>query len=70
MNGHLAVAVEKDVAEHIKKMFDKKYDPTWHCIVGKNFGRVVIMAGSKKNCAKDVKSQSSHLQPFISWTIW
>ncbi|KAL3626537.1 hypothetical protein CASFOL_030086 [Castilleja foliolosa] len=30
--------VEKDVAEHIKKMFDKKYGPTWHCIVGKNFG--------------------------------
>ncbi|XP_011090996.1 dynein light chain 2, cytoplasmic isoform X3 [Sesamum indicum] len=29
--------VEKDVAEHIKKMFDKKYGPTWHCIVGKNF---------------------------------
>ncbi|KAL8481488.1 hypothetical protein ACS0TY_027843 [Phlomoides rotata] len=30
--------VEKDVAEHIKKMFDQKYGPTWHCIVGKNFG--------------------------------
>ncbi|KAI3469362.1 hypothetical protein Pfo_026025 [Paulownia fortunei] len=33
--------VEKDVAEHIKKMFDKKYGPTWHCIVGKNFGSYV-----------------------------
>lgn len=31
-------SVEKDVAEHIKKMFDQKYGPTWHCIVGKNFG--------------------------------
>ncbi|KAG6435450.1 hypothetical protein SASPL_100324 [Salvia splendens] len=30
-------SVEKDVAEHIKKTFDKKYGPTWHCIVGKNF---------------------------------
>ncbi|KAH0730496.1 hypothetical protein KY289_001684 [Solanum tuberosum] len=30
--------VEKDVAELIKKEFDKKYGPTWHCIVGKNFG--------------------------------
>ncbi|OWM71211.1 hypothetical protein CDL15_Pgr011338 [Punica granatum] len=30
--------VEKDVAEHIKKEFDKKHGPTWHCIVGKNFG--------------------------------
>ncbi|KAL7104910.1 hypothetical protein ACP275_07G012000 [Erythranthe tilingii] len=33
--------VEKDVAEHIKKMFDQKYGPTWHCIVGKNFGSYV-----------------------------
>ncbi|GFZ09044.1 dynein light chain type 1 family protein [Actinidia rufa] len=31
-------SVEKDVAEQIKKEFDKKYGPTWHCIVGKNFG--------------------------------
>ncbi|EPS63643.1 hypothetical protein M569_11140, partial [Genlisea aurea] len=34
-------SVEKDVAEQIKKMFDKKYGPTWHCIVGKNFGSYV-----------------------------
>ncbi|KAG6435451.1 hypothetical protein SASPL_100325 [Salvia splendens] len=31
-------SVEKDVAEYIKKTFDKKYGPTWHCIVGKNYG--------------------------------
>ncbi|PON62021.1 Dynein light chain [Parasponia andersonii] len=31
-------SVEKDVAEHIKKEFDKKHGPTWHCIVGRNFG--------------------------------
>ncbi|KAK8359093.1 hypothetical protein V6Z11_A04G073700 [Gossypium hirsutum] len=30
--------VKKDVAEYIKKEFDKKYGPTWHCIVGSNFG--------------------------------
>ena len=30
--------MEKDVAEHIKKEFDKKYGSTWHCIVGRNFG--------------------------------
>ncbi|KAE9455201.1 hypothetical protein C3L33_12900, partial [Rhododendron williamsianum] len=29
--------VEKDVAEAIKKEFDRKHGPTWHCIVGKNF---------------------------------
>lgn len=30
--------VEKDVAENIKKEFDKRHGPTWHCIVGRNFG--------------------------------
>ncbi|KAI7743441.1 hypothetical protein M8C21_011292 [Ambrosia artemisiifolia] len=30
-------SVEKDVAEQIKKEFDKNHGPTWHCIVGKNF---------------------------------
>ncbi|XP_052886897.1 uncharacterized protein LOC108487634 isoform X2 [Gossypium arboreum] len=30
--------VKKDVADYIKKEFDKKYGPTWHCIVGSNFG--------------------------------
>ncbi|CAJ1963373.1 unnamed protein product [Sphenostylis stenocarpa] len=29
--------VEKDVAEQIKKEFDKRHGPTWHCIVGRNF---------------------------------
>ncbi|KAL4283979.1 hypothetical protein GQ457_16G030850 [Hibiscus cannabinus] len=33
--------VEKDVAEIIKKEFDKHHGPTWHCIVGRNFGSYV-----------------------------
>merc|ERR1712142_747005 len=33
--------IEKDIAAYIKKEFDKKYDPTWHCIVGRNFGSYV-----------------------------
>ncbi|KAL3508115.1 hypothetical protein ACH5RR_033497 [Cinchona calisaya] len=33
--------VEKDVAELIKKEFDKRHGPTWHCIVGRNFGSYV-----------------------------
>lgn len=28
--------IERDVAAHIKKEFDKKYHPTWHCIVGQS----------------------------------
>lgn len=31
--------IEKDIAAFIKKEFDKKYNPTWHCVVGRNFGR-------------------------------
>ncbi|CAK9203851.1 unnamed protein product [Sphagnum jensenii] len=33
--------VEKDMAAYIKKEFDKKYNPAWHCIVGRNFGSYV-----------------------------
>jgi len=33
--------IEKDIAAYIKKEFDKKYTPTWHCIVGRNFGSYV-----------------------------
>ena len=33
--------IEKDIAAYIKKEFDKKYAPTWNCIVGRNFGSYV-----------------------------
>ncbi|KAG8234761.1 hypothetical protein J437_LFUL006593 [Ladona fulva] len=33
--------IEKDIAAFIKKEFDKRYNPTWHCIVGRNFGSYV-----------------------------
>ncbi|CAH8828079.1 unnamed protein product [Trichobilharzia szidati] len=33
--------IEKDIASSVKKEFDKKYGPTWHCIVGRNFGSYV-----------------------------
>ncbi|ETO04815.1 outer dynein arm light chain 8 [Reticulomyxa filosa] len=35
------LTIEKDVAAHIKKEFDKKHGPTWHCVVGRNFGSYV-----------------------------
>ncbi|CAH8434906.1 unnamed protein product [Schistosoma rodhaini] len=35
-------SIEKDIAAYIKKHFDKNYGPTWHCVVGKNFGRVLF----------------------------
>lgn len=33
--------IEKDIAMHIKKTFDERKGPTWHCIVGRNFGSFV-----------------------------
>ncbi|TRY70722.1 hypothetical protein TCAL_13202 [Tigriopus californicus] len=33
---------EKDIAAYIKMEFDKKYNPTWYCIVGRNFGSYTI----------------------------
>lgn len=30
--------IEKDIAAFVKKEFDKKHTPTWHCVVGRNFG--------------------------------
>lgn len=36
--------VEKEMANFIKKEFDKKYAPTWHVIIGKNWGAFVTHA--------------------------
>ena len=33
--------IERDVAAFIKKEFDKIYNPTWHCVVGRSFGSYV-----------------------------
>ena len=28
---------EAEVLQQMKEFFDKKYQPNWHCVVGKNF---------------------------------
>lgn len=33
--------IERDQAAFIKKEFDKRYGPTWHCIVGRHFGSYI-----------------------------
>jgi len=33
--------IEKDIAAQIKKEFDRRHGPTWHVVVGKNFGSFV-----------------------------
>ena len=34
-------SIEKDIAAQIKKEFDRRHGPTWHVVVGKNFGSYV-----------------------------
>ncbi len=34
--GHTEIN-EADVSRQMKEFFDKKYQPNWHCVVGKNF---------------------------------
>ncbi|KAA0193980.1 Cytoplasmic dynein light chain 2 [Fasciolopsis buskii] len=34
--------VEKDIASFIKREFDRKHEPCWHCVVGKAFGSCVM----------------------------
>merc|ERR1712129_341859 len=38
---HLRNTTLRRISAYIKKEFDKKYNPTWHCIVGRNFGSYV-----------------------------
>lgn len=37
-----AHVMEKDIALQIKREFDKKHNPTWQCVVGRNFGALVV----------------------------
>lgn len=34
-------SVEREIAALIKREFEKKYSPTWHCVVGRKFGSYV-----------------------------
>ena len=35
-------SVEARTAKEISELLNVKYDPTWHCIVGKNFSMLFI----------------------------
>ncbi|CAH8479375.1 unnamed protein product [Heterobilharzia americana] len=32
---------DKDIALFLKKEFDRKYEPTWHCVIGSKFSSYV-----------------------------
>ena len=40
---------ESFISAFIKKFFDKKYGPNWHCIVGKLFFNFLIFIGKQFN---------------------
>jgi dynein light chain LC8-type len=42
--------IEKDIAAQIKKEFDRRHGPTWHVVVGKNFGSYVTHGTSFVRC--------------------
>ena len=52
--------IEKDIAAFIKKEFDKKYNPTWHCIVGRNFG----------SCKRSAPFTRQQLPPRHTCRLW
>ena len=33
--------IDEDIATFIEKEFDRKFKPTWHCIIGRDFGSYV-----------------------------
>lgn len=33
--------LERDMANYLKRQFDERFQPTWHCIVGRHFGSFV-----------------------------
>jgi dynein light chain LC8-type len=50
--------IEKDIAAQIKKDFDRRHGPTWHVVVGKNFGSYVTHGMSFIVCS--IYSCSTH----------
>ncbi|GJN41381.1 hypothetical protein PR202_gn00749 [Eleusine coracana subsp. coracana] len=58
--------MEKDIAEYIKKEFDKNHGPTWHCIVGRNFGKPLKMSKeARPNCNLESSLSTRNKAPEI-----
>lgn len=56
--------IEKDIAAQIKKEFDRKHGPTWHVVVGKNFGSYVTH-GEQPYFRASASSRSSLLPAVV-----
>ena len=51
--------IEKDIAAQIKKEFDRRHGPTWHVVVGKNFGSYVTHGSCQDPLASGFGSDTS-----------
>ncbi|KAF7562998.1 hypothetical protein G7046_g1163 [Stylonectria norvegica] len=65
--------IEKDIAQHIKRTFDERKGPTWHCIVGRNFGSFVthgpkITTPIAATAAMNIRRLSIAVTPAIAAT--
>ncbi len=52
--------IEKDIAAFIKKEFDKKYNPTWHCIVGKDIPCFLMRTRLGRNFGSYITHETKH----------
>ena len=52
--------IEKDIAAQIKKEFDKRHGPTWHVVVGKNFGSYVTHGECSLSLTTTVVVRAAH----------
>jgi hypothetical protein len=52
--------IEKDIAAFIKREFDKKYNPTWHAIVGRTYTCINILYREFRELC-DARDKAFHL---------
>lgn len=55
---------DRDIARSIKQEFDRKHGPTWHCVVGKHFGKTITSPSAIYHISNDgsaiVQSTEEH----------
>ena len=51
-------SIEKDIASAIKKECDQRWQPTWHVVVGKNFGSYVTHGEFQHTCIPNIQPVS------------
>jgi dynein light chain LC8-type len=52
--------IEKDIAAQIKKEFDRRHGPTWHVVVGKNFGSYVTHGQCSSSSSVFISAEKGH----------